>query len=274
MNDREFNTVINKCQEIASEIRKRSTADKSYLDRILYWTNSKIYMEGMREDICAIEEISDSSVSVLDFGIGIGCTSALLAAVGYQVEAIDTILDKSIKEIDALERAEDRQESLNSVWRELEVSFHNVSFSLYDGVQIPFESDTFDIVVAYAVLEHIPDVELGNILDEFNRVIKPEGLLCIFRLPRKWSISEHVARILKLGSHETLIDETEFQKRLTRHSFTTKQCSKQDMIPGFPPWLWNPAFPFWAIVGKVLLKTPLSLFAHHSRIVAQRSAMK
>jgi SAM-dependent methyltransferase len=41
-----------------------------------------------------------------------------------------------------------------------------------------FASDAVDIVVSRAVLEHIPVAEIGNLLTEFKRVLRPGGLMC------------------------------------------------------------------------------------------------
>ena len=42
-----------------------------------------------------------------------------------------------------------------------------------DAEQIPYDDDTFDLVVGHAVLHHIPDVELA--MREVLRVLKPGG---------------------------------------------------------------------------------------------------
>ena len=42
-----------------------------------------------------------------------------------------------------------------------------------DAERIPYDDDTFDLVVGHAVLHHIPDVELA--LREVLRVLKPGG---------------------------------------------------------------------------------------------------
>ena len=42
-----------------------------------------------------------------------------------------------------------------------------------DAERIPYDDDTFDLVVGHAVLHHIPDVELS--FREVVRVLKPGG---------------------------------------------------------------------------------------------------
>ncbi len=274
MNETDFYLIIRECESIIRRVRKDSPveAGKSYVDKILYCLTSKIYMEGVREDVCVIEELSGADASILDFGTGIGNLAALLCTSGNKVEAIDTILDKSIKGQSAIDSNRDRNEILGKVWAELEKYFENLKFRLYNGKIIPFDNNKFDIVFAYAVLEHIPGEELDAILHEIYRVIKLGGFLYVSRLPKKWSAAENLARVLNIPGHEILIDEKQLLDRLKSHGFEILESSKHDMVPGYPPVVWNPAFPFWAVVDRLLTKTPLTIFAHHLRIIAKKSA--
>ena len=44
-----------------------------------------------------------------------------------------------------------------------------------DVQELPFDSDTFDAVIANHMLYHVPDIDRG--LQEIRRVLKPEGML-------------------------------------------------------------------------------------------------
>jgi len=57
----------------------------------------------------------------------------------------------------------------------------------WDGVTIPFESDTFDTVFATEVLEHCPEPKM--ILGEANRVLKSGGVF-FFTVPFLWPLHE------------------------------------------------------------------------------------
>ncbi len=70
-----------------------------------------------------------------------------------------------------------------------------------DAEALPFEDESFDLVVGHAVLHHIPDVELT--LREVLRVLRPGGRFVIAGEPTRWG--DAVARRL---SHATWIVAT------------------------------------------------------------------
>lgn len=51
------------------------------------------------------------------------------------------------------------------------------SFEVADLRQLPFGEDQFDLVVSFETIEHVPDPEV--VLDEFRRVLRPDGLLVL-----------------------------------------------------------------------------------------------
>jgi ubiquinone/menaquinone biosynthesis C-methylase UbiE len=57
--------------------------------------------------------------------------------------------------------------------------------SLFD---IPRENESFDGIYNLGVLEHFSDEEIRKTLDEFHRVLKPEGKIIIF-WPTRYSLS-------------------------------------------------------------------------------------
>jgi len=59
------------------------------------------------------------------------------------------------------------------------------SLSAYDGKRIPFEDSTFDIILMFDVIEHIPDIH-RFLAEEINRVLKQGGIF-IFQTPNKYT---------------------------------------------------------------------------------------
>ncbi|WP_158413910.1 class I SAM-dependent methyltransferase [Halorubrum sp. CGM5_25_10-8B] len=53
---------------------------------------------------------------------------------------------------------------------------HLGSFCLADGCHLPFEDNTFDTVISYTVIEHIPESNNYQFLSEIKRVLKNQGI--------------------------------------------------------------------------------------------------
>lgn len=56
----------------------------------------------------------------------------------------------------------------------------NISFNMYDGKTIPFEDNTFDIILIACVLHHVSYDKHYELLKECQRVLKGQGHLYIF----------------------------------------------------------------------------------------------
>jgi 2-polyprenyl-3-methyl-5-hydroxy-6-metoxy-1,4-benzoquinol methylase len=96
---------------------------------------------------------------VLDAACGTGYGSKMLAQAGARsVVGLDISYD-SIKHAIPL------------------YSDHNVSFVQGDIHQLPFEDETFDVVVSFETIEHIPDGSLW--FKEASRVLKKGGLFIV-----------------------------------------------------------------------------------------------
>ena len=52
--------------------------------------------------------------------------------------------------------------------------------NLLDSEVLPYENDTFDLVIACCVFHHIPSSFRSNVCEEIARVIKPNGMFFIF----------------------------------------------------------------------------------------------
>lgn len=63
-----------------------------------------------------------------------------------------------------------------------------------DAEKLPFEDNSFDIVIGHAVIHHIPDVEKA--FDEMFRVLKPGGRVVICGEPTRYGdfIARHLSR--------------------------------------------------------------------------------
>ncbi len=68
-----------------------------------------------------------------------------------------------------------------------------------DAERLPFEDESFDLVIGHAILHHIPD--LGQAFEEFARVLKPGGTLLFAGEPSRYgdriaNVPKHLATVL------------------------------------------------------------------------------
>jgi O-antigen biosynthesis protein len=95
---------------------------------------------------------------VLDAGCGVGYGSVLLSASGAaEVTGVDI--------------------SEAAVEQSARSAAGSASFVVGDLAALPFADDSFDVVVCFETIEHVPDQERA--LDELRRVLAPNGLLAI-----------------------------------------------------------------------------------------------
>jgi|YelNatPaOPRAMG01_1025707.scaffolds.fasta_scaffold40514_1 SAM-dependent methyltransferase len=266
-------TLINEIwEEIQNVVNFESL---TYLKMYFHAYSSKSHLKNITEDLELLRCFSPPPKDVLDFGCGIGIQARVLASYGYCVHGLETYVDKSVEEFfkGQNEKVEaylgSRESSIERVWQIIKKK-SNIEFQFYDGKHIPYKPESFDLVLAYAVLEHIPKNEVSGIIKELNRVLKPGGMFFIFQLPQKTSYTEFIARKLKLQAHEQLWDLKLIEQLLQQNHFKIIYSEKKDMIIHQPYKLINFVFPILNLIDTILLHTPLSYFAHHLTVVAQK----
>ena len=123
----------------------RQTQDSEHLERILSFINVN---KGMR---------------ILDLGTGSGYLSFPIAKNNPCCDVIGLDIVNSALEAN---RA-----------RAVSEGIKNLSFVSYDGIDFPFDANTFDLVVTRYALHHFPDIE--HSIGEVSRVLKSGGMLFI-----------------------------------------------------------------------------------------------
>lgn len=113
-----------------------------------------------------IEEKIGKTCSILDVGCGGGFLTNYLAKKGHQVFGID-LSEKSLE----IAKTSDTTESIH--------------YALASAYELPFPDESFDVVSAMDLLEHVEKPEL--VIKEASRVLKKGGLFFFHTFNRNWT---------------------------------------------------------------------------------------
>lgn len=128
----------------------------SYWDRV---APEKRFSHPLRLD-WLVRYLQNSEATILDYGCGYGRTLAELSAAGYAY-----IFGADFSQA-MLARARDEVPGARLVQN--------------DGLSLPFTSDSFDLVLLFAVLTCVPDgSDQRALLAEADRVLRPGGIVYI-----------------------------------------------------------------------------------------------
>lgn len=103
---------------------------------------------------------------ILDVGVGSGGVACAFSHFGAEVVGID--VDRNYLRV-VEQQSKDRNVK--------------IELKLYDGETFPFKDETFDVVIFFDVLEHLPNPDLT--VKEISRVLKKDGLVFIV-VENKW----------------------------------------------------------------------------------------
>ncbi len=94
--------------------------------------------------------------------------------------------------------------------------------------KLPFKKESFDVVVALDLLEHLPAEDKG--LREFHRVLKKDGLLFLTvpAFPSLWSDFD------ELGRHYRRYTKKDLLSKLLKNGFVIKKLSFYNFFLFFP----------------------------------------
>lgn len=118
--------------------------------------------------------------NVLEFGFGSGLLLPTLAAISNNLYGIDIVSDPSVVGL-----------CLKQI---------NIRAKLYqdDLLRVNFQDNTFDLIVAFSVFEHIDDC--NRIIKEVFRILKPEGKFLV-GMPR---VDKKIGKLFRLIGYDRI----------------------------------------------------------------------
>jgi SAM-dependent methyltransferase len=139
---------------------------------------------------------------------------------------------------------------------------------LRDTVKLPFESESFDIVLSMGVLEHVEN-DLASLM-EIHRILKPRGLFFCFFLPFVGSWTQYLMRSKGDNYHDRLYTKSKVNSLLKETGFELQDFWHRQLLPKNS--VRYPAYHVFESVDQALVRfTPLKYLATNIEFVASRS---
>jgi 2-polyprenyl-3-methyl-5-hydroxy-6-metoxy-1,4-benzoquinol methylase len=155
------------------------------------------------------------SIRILDIGCGQGSLVFNLYRLGYiNISGIDIMVDLIKKGKDTYSEIANR-------------------LDYYSGERLPFPEETFDVVLAFDVIEHIPSLQ-GYLKEQVYRVLKKDAVF-IFQTPNKiinigWEIINHKSLTKWRIFHNSLQTRSSLQRILIGAGFSSFKLEKGNIL--------------------------------------------
>jgi len=152
----------------------------------------------------------------LDVGCGTGVLAGRLSRSGFTV----TGLDPSQGMLDVMAESEPGIEGIRS-----------------EGSEVPFDDETFDLVLTVAALHHVADPDaVRATLVEMVRVTRPDGRIVVWdHNPRNPYWKHLMARVPQDDGSERLVSEAEIVGGLHEGGAEILGSSQLGLVPDFVP---------------------------------------
>jgi SAM-dependent methyltransferase len=177
---------------------------------------------------------------LLDWGCGFGQMTYLLRRRGFEVTAFDVgPEDASLPDV--------------PLCRDLHV------VRTTHPTQLPFDNDSFDVVLSCGVLEHVEEFskkgDETRSLGEIGRVLRPRGYFAIYQLPQRYTWQEAITRNLGIGyAHPRRYSATEIRGLLSRTGFDVERLRRNNMFPKNMTGVPEPLRAFYSLFSHALLR--------------------
>ena len=123
-------------------------------------------------------------------------------------------------------------------------------FMVADLMNMPFKENSFDLIFASSILEHLKPNEMFQTITKFNKILKNDGIIQI-DLPNSSSVIEFTRKIM---TYMKIYKNTEFDENpeLGHHSFFVKKDLKElgFEVRGCIGWVTRKSLPlgvFWEL---------------------------
>jgi SAM-dependent methyltransferase len=240
---------------MVEEIRKIMLEHaKDYPDQAFHVTCNLNWLRYQKQ-ISFLAGLLAQDSKVLEIGCGWGFTTALLSTIRPDIRLLGSDINEA------------------PTWSDLR-NF-GCNFQIFDATNLPFDSEDFDSVISFGVMEHVNGD--NEFLSEIHRCLKNGGYNIIFQLPNRLSLSEYSARICSLWHHERCYSIKEIRNLLTNNQFEIIKIQREHFLPAqvdrISHSLGKVFNKNYVIIDKLdafLCKPPLSFVSQDYMIISRK----
>jgi SAM-dependent methyltransferase len=195
-----------------------------------------------------------NELSVLDWGCGKGQVSKLMRDLGPKhIESCDIVSDK--------EDSSFGQET--PIIKQFDIKVRPLEHEYI----LPYDNDSFDVVLSVGVLEHVSNDRAS--LTEIKRVLKPGGLFFCFFLPTDLAWTQKLAHLRGNFYHERFYNERLIEKMLASAGLDLLDLWYRQLFPKNS--VHYPGFRFFERIDQLITEhTALRVFATNIEFVSMK----
>ena len=198
-----------------------------------------------------------NNITVLDWGCGKCQVSYLLKKRGVEVYSCDVYTTKHV------------DSAFGQYTPIADFAKINVIPLEHDYI-LPFKNESFDVVLSFGVLEHVPNDKKS--LMEINRILKQDGLFFCFWLPYKYSWRQNLERLQGNLYHDRLYNISKIKKLLNETGYNLIDYWYRDLLPFRGRLLGEKNFRTMENIDNWLCRnTILKHFASNIEFVAKKN---
>ena len=162
-------------------------------------------------------------LNFLDYGCGHG---ALLKALLKQVKGSKENLNIDLSGVDI---SSEMIKEAREMWSKEK---NKVEFDVLNEGKAPYESGSFDIVVASSVFHHIEPIDRPDVLKEIYRVLKPGGFFLMIEHNPLNPLTNYIVKRTPMDENAILLNPFEAKKLIKKNNF---MHVRTDFFLFFPP---------------------------------------
>lgn len=129
---------------------------------------------------------------------------------------------KMVREVVGLENQEKPLKFARIILEDMSKVSKKITLALYDGKHIPYPENSFDVVTAFDVIEHLPRTAVPSWLKEIHRVLRPGGVFIILT-PNRRMLTDRIWGIRIAKKHYYEYTTGEIHAILTKAGLTVEK---------------------------------------------------